>query len=223
MDDLALRSALLSEEGFEHAFFSRHARIDDVVFGTRTLFQATQVHGDVVLRIDATSDVKVTRAAEADALVSVSHGHAAGVRTADCVPLLLADRNTGFVAAVHAGWKGVAACIAERALEALVREGAHASGIVAAIGPHIRACCFEVGVEVIDKLDASSGVSTARPGARGKPHAEMVAALRAQLARAGVESVDDVGGCTMCDAERFFSYRRDGALAGRLVAAIAPR
>jgi YfiH family protein len=145
------------------------------------------------------------------------------VRTADCVPLLLADRATGFVAAVHAGWKGVAACIAERAIEALVREGARPSGIVAAIGPHIRACCFEVGGEVIATLDAASGVSTARPGLRGKPHAELAAALRAQLERAGVQGVDDVGGCTMCDAERFFSYRRDGALAGRLIAAIAPR
>jgi YfiH family protein len=146
------------------------------------------------------------------------------VRTADCVPILLADPSTGAVAAVHAGWRGVVARVTEAAVTALREAGAETSKLIAAIGPHISLAAFEVSEDVAEQLVESSpdrDVVSRDFGA--KPHVDMRRIVRAQLRVLGLaqSAIDDVRGCTVCDDD-LFSYRRDGKRSGRLLSAIVP-
>ena len=99
--------------------------------------------------------------------------------------------------------------------------------VLAAIGPHIETCCFEVGDDVAAELAAAStqGAAVIERRAGARPHVDLRRVVRAQLVAAGVgdADIDDVAGCTVCDAARFFSYRRDGARSGRLLSAIVAR
>ena len=183
----------------------------------------SQVHGcTVVTARDATK----TRIA-ADAITSVRGGHAILIRIADCVPVLLACPQTGAVAAVHAGWRGVVAGIVPAAVDALRALGADPRALLAAVGPSISVQHFEIGPEVADELvrvDLASCVVA--PGIYGpKHHADLVRGVRLQLERAGVErtNIDAEPPCTYADRARFHSFRRDGARSGRLAALIAPR
>jgi YfiH family protein len=152
--------------------------------------------------------------AEGDALVTSDRGRYIGVRTADCVPLLLADRQRPAVAAVHAGWRGSAANIVAAAIDRLRREfGSDAGDLVVAVGPSIGRCCYEVGPEVAGLF----GVSTS--------HLDLVEVNRRQLTQAGVNSanIDICGLCTSCTPDEFHSWRRDRERFGRMVAAIGIR
>jgi YfiH family protein len=149
------------------------------------------------------------------------------VRTADCVPLLLADRAGRAVGAVHAGWRGVAAGIAIRAAESLRAIGVATGDLVAALGPGIGPCCYEVDDEVLDAVARAAGVAPtrisdapARPG--GGRRLDLHAALASQLAGAGVPltAVHRAPWCTACADGLFHSYRRDGARSGRQMACI---
>ncbi len=150
-------------------------------------------------------------------------GAAVGVRVADCVPVLLADPSSGVVAAVHAGWRGLVAGVLESAIELARAHGAELS--LAAIGPCIDVCCFEVGADVAESIGnaTTSDVITRRTG--DKAFVDLRRAARAKLGAAGFTNahIDDVFGCTMHDATRFFSHRREGAAAGRHLAVIACR
>jgi polyphenol oxidase len=166
---------------------------------------------------------------EADILVSNDPDVALAVRAADCVPLLLGDPATGAVAAVHAGWRGTAAGAAMSAVEALSREFGSAPGdLIAAIGPSIGACCYEVGFELIDAFLAAGhsradvdGWFTAPAGAV-KPRLDTWAANRDQLQRAGVhaDNIHVAALCTSCNLDLFPSFRREKEAAGRLAGAI---
>jgi copper oxidase (laccase) domain-containing protein len=136
---------------------------------------------------------------------------AVGVRVADCVPVLVGDVATGDVVAIHAGWRGVVAGVVGAALREL-----GARHPVAAIGPCIESCCFEVGPEVAAQL------GFVIREADGKAFVDLRAAVRSQLRAAGIEEgrIDDVGGCTKHET-RFHSFRRDGANSGRMLASIA--
>ncbi|HBQ18711.1 MAG TPA: peptidoglycan editing factor PgeF [Myxococcales bacterium] len=239
-----LRSKRLEEAGFRHAFSTREGGVSEGPFASlnlaRTvgddpaavaenarrfeaalecdrLYEVSQVHGRAVERVSHEPVAEIRRR-EADALVTSVAGAAVAVRTADCVPILLADPASGAVAAVHAGWRGVAQNILRVALEEL-----GAADPIAAIGPHIRLDAFEVGPEV------AAEIARAVPGARvvearaPRPHVDLAAAVRAQLAEAGVTEIDDVGGCTHAEPARFFSHRRDAGKTGRHLSAIVAR
>jgi len=150
-----------------------------------------------------------------DALVTEEAALALAVVTADCVPVLLA--GPGQVAAVHAGWRGIAARVTEAAIQAMA---VPAERMVAWIGPAIGACCYEVGQEVALGVIAASGPDVARPGPRGRPYLDLVAAVAAQLARAGVAEIRRLSICTRCEGDLLASYRRDGKGAGRNVALV---
>lgn len=179
------------------------------------LFTATQVHGArVALVVDGTLPERVA-ATEADVVASAVPGAVVGVYTADCVPILLADDDCR-VAAVHAGWRGTVQGVAIAAVEALVSVGAHRERLRAALGPSICASCFEVGEEVALQFEGLVPEAVVRKsGAR--PHVDLWAANRALLISAGVppEAIDAAPPCTMCDSERFFSFRRDGSGIGQ--------
>jgi copper oxidase (laccase) domain-containing protein len=152
--------------------------------------------------------------------------------------VLLADPASGRVAAAHAGWRGIVAGVLASAVRYLAgAPGAGpSSGFAAAIGPCIGACCFEVGEDVASTIAgavAGDGASVVarRDGARGKAFVDLRRAARVQLVELGFDgaSIDDVPsaeehvGCTRCDAERFYSFRRDGDRSGRLLGVIVAR
>lgn len=168
-------------------------------------------------------------AEEADAVVSSVPGLAVAVVTADCVPILLADCQGAHVAAIHAGWRGLAAGVVAEGVRALVRSGAAAPRIRGVIGPHIGPCCYEVDDPVASALRerfASAAGSALRPARPGHFMLDLAALVRDDCLREGLspDSLAAVeGACTRCDAERFHSYRRDGARAGRLLHFVAAR
>jgi polyphenol oxidase len=213
-----------------------------VGFDPGRLYQTHQVHGRAV--VVAGGDPAQLLRHEADALIAEpGSGDAVAVRVADCVPVLIADPLTGRVAAVHAGWRGVVSDVIGTAVRHLARDRSRgqesstsspreAGGFIAAIGPCIGPCCFEVGADVGQKIerDTTSDAIARRDEARGKVYVDLRCAVRAQLRAVGLSdnSVDDVpdrtrSGCTRCDARRFYSYRRDGEASGRLVGVIVAR
>jgi hypothetical protein len=227
--DLSLASPLLHAAGFRHGFSTRVVDLSlsapdyaaslarfaaAAGFDPAALRQASQVHGRAV--IDA-RDVP----AEADAIVASDPEVAVGVRVADCVPILVADRRRGHVAAIHSGWRGFEAGVIQNAL---ARLDAPARDLLVAVGPSIGPCCFEVGADVAARIAAAAGAD-ARVIARTsgeKAYVDLRAGVRAVLERSGMpaHSIEDVPGCTRCDEARFFSFRRGGE-SGRMLAAIA--
>jgi YfiH family protein len=155
--------------------------------------------------------------ASADALLTEAPGVAVAVFTADCVPLLLADPTGRAVAAVHAGWRGSAKCIAGVAAAALAETtGCRAESLVAAIGPHIGPCCYEVDEPV--RVAVGEEEVFSRSDRPGHYRLDLFELNRRQLVRAGLRSgaIERVAGCTACDATLFYSYRREGRT-GRLL------
>ncbi len=155
---------------------------------------------------------------------------ALAVQVADCVPLLVADRRTGAVAAVHAGWRGTAAGAATAAVAAMAREfGARPGDLVAAVGPSIGPCCYVVGDELIDAFRASGfgreiGTWFARDES-GTLRLDLWTANRDQLLACGLSegAIHGAGLCTASHPEWFASYRRDGPGTGRIAAVIRSR
>jgi hypothetical protein len=189
-----------------------HARVARALAGDGRLLLLKQVHGTTV------AEAPWDGMPEADASVAVRPGFLLGIQTADCLPVLLVDPGRRLVAAAHAGWRGTAAGVAARAVAALVARGSRPEDLVAALGPGIGACCYEVGDDVREAF-GPSGTPFFHAGPRGRPHLDLRAAnvrqlLDAGLARAAVHHVAD---CTRCGADSYHSYRRDGRAAGRMI------
>jgi YfiH family protein len=239
-----LSSALLA--AFPHGFTTRQGGVSTVPWDSLNLSASTgdepgaveenwarlrqetglsfarvrQVHGDAVVRRDDGSGPLP----EGDGVATARPGLAACVLTADCVPVLIGDPGTGAVAAVHAGWRGTLARTAARAIEALEREfGARRDNLLVAIGPAIGPCCYEVSPELAERFEAEIGPSVSMVHPR-TPRVDLWTANERLLREAGVppERIEVIERCTACDAESFFSHRRDGARTGRQVGFIAP-
>lgn len=184
------------------------------------LATARQVHGDRVIAAAADAEED-----EADAVLVRAPGIAAAVLTADCVPLLLVAPEARVAVAVHAGWKGTAAAIAARAVEALAEAtGAAPASFLAALGPSIDGCCYEVGTEVTAALAAALGAGVLDHARRlgDKSWIDLRAINAEVLERAGVapERLQRVGPCTRCAAAEFFSHRASGGRAGRQLSCV---
>ncbi len=214
-----LRHALLSNIGVDHGFGLRGLA---KLAGLRCPRQA---HGVAVATAEQCAGQGPLP--EADAVVSEEIGVRIAVVTADCLPILLAGDRGRVVAAVHAGWRGLAGGVISACLAALRERLGKSETVAAVIGPHIRKCCYEVGEPVLGAFEERfskmlpSAMRQTRPG-----HARLDLGLLAReaLRAEGVEG-DRIGflegACTACDAERFYSYRRDGPETGRLVHFIA--
>jgi len=157
---------------------------------------------------------------EGDAIVTDRAGAAVTVRTADCLPILLSADGGRVVGAVHAGWRGTLAGVAAAAVRTLsARYGVAPDDVTAVLGPCIRACCYEVGPDVTDRVrqvHPAWADAVLAPGPDGREHLDLAALNHLQLSACGVADVRDTGACTCCDAASYPSYRRDGANAGRL-------
>ena len=190
------------------------------------LTTARQIHTDLVhcVRRDPAPRSNEARP-QADALMTNQPGALLAVRTADCVPLLLIDRRVRAVAAVHAGWRGTLKQVAGRAVEAMRREyGSQPSDLEAVLGPGIGPCCFAVGLDIAEQFHPSFVVSSGlRDGQRPRVH--LPEANRSQLIAREVPAgqVWSSQLCTGCRSDEFFSHRREGAEAGRMLALVGIR
>lgn len=171
-----------------------------------------QVHGvRVVDAADTAGQVP-----DADASISASPGTVCVIQTADCLPVLFCDSDGKVVGAAHAGWRGLAGGVLQ-ATAARMRE-AGAGDIMAWLGPAIGPRAFEVGQDVADAF-SNAGAFRAIPERPGKFLADIYMLARAALAEAGVEKISGGGYCTVEDARRFYSYRRD-RVTGRMASLI---
>jgi YfiH family protein len=200
---MILTSPLLSQfDWLEHGFGTRHSQIDQ-----EAMASLAQIHSSLTATV-----TEPGCAGEADSLLTATPSLAVSIRTADCYPILLADARTRTVAAVHAGWRGTAEEIVKKTVSRMQTEFAsRALDIHAVIGPGIGACCYEVGEEV-----------AARFGRKRAGHLDLAAVNRRQLLESGVpgEQIDAVGGCTFCEAQMYYSFRREKEAAGRMVSFI---
>ncbi|WP_298436984.1 peptidoglycan editing factor PgeF [Geobacter sp.] len=185
------------------------------------LVTVTQVHGVDLLVIDSPNpDYSYFQKLEADGIITNQPGVMIGVCVADCVPVLLLDPVKRVAAALHAGWKGTAAGICRKGIDAFIDLfGSDPRDILAAVGPGIGPCCYEVDTPVAEAFrrggHAWEEVATIRGVARWR--LDLAKANARQLAEAGVpeRNIETSGQCVSCAPELFFSYRRDGGETGR--------
>jgi len=200
-------------------------------FGIRPeqVVRVKQVHGDRVLLVDRSTTRRpgfpfslIEEPVEADAAVTDLPGLALNVSTADCVPILIHDPVRRAAAAVHAGWRGTAARVAARAVEALARAyGSRPGDCRAAIGPAIGGCCYQVDRPVHAQLAAAAATAPRHleGDGPGRWRADLPGLNRAILEEAGLapERIEDVGLCTACRRDLFFSHRAHGGRTGRMM------
>ena len=212
-------------------FALRRRNIDvfasDLGVAPEHLQRAKQVHGRYVLLIEDGA-AEPPGSIEADAVVTATPGGACAVQIADCVPILIASEGRP-VAAVHAGWRGTAAGVVSEAVRALAHLGSEASTLVAALGPSIGPCCYQVDARVRDVFAQSPHWGAAEDGftedGEGHWRLDVARINRRILERAGVpaDRIFESRLCTACDLARFYSYRVEGAGTGRLIAGIVSR
>jgi YfiH family protein len=218
---------------------------------TTPLVTVRQIHSGLLV-VAGLADAARERPRKADGLMTDEPGLLLGVQTADCIPVLVADRKRHAVAAFHAGWRGTVKRIVETGIGRMRLEyGSRPEDLVAAIGPGIGACCYAVGDEVLSSFESqfvyarelfrevydSDPVRTKYPmlfltqRAPGHSpigpslHLNLVEANRRQLLDAGLKprSIKVVGGCTNCNADLFFSHRASQGRAGRMLSVIGIR
>jgi len=204
-----------------------------------------QIHSDAIRLFSAAPAL----ACKGDGSVTNRPGLLLVMQTADCVPILLVDPQKRAVAAIHAGWKGTLARIAEKAVGRMRLEfGSKPADLLAALGPSIGPCCYEVGADFVTKFTAQFAdasdyfdeprtgdepnplqwLSMAPPGHQPPPrnvHLDLPKANRAQLLAAGLrpQNIFLSGLCTACRTDLFFSHRREGVSTGRLMSVIGIR
>jgi YfiH family protein len=204
-----------------------------------------QIHSDVVRIFDATP----SKQCKGDALATNRKGLLLGVRTADCSPVLVVDPKKRVVAAIHAGWRGTLARIVAKTIGQMQMEfGSEAKDLLAAIGPTIGGCCYEVGTEVAadfsakfsnaseffdelrtgDEPNPLQWLNMMPPGHQPPPKKvllDLKKANKLQLLEAGVleKNIFVTELCTSCDVDRLFSYRKEGAMSGRLLGVVGIR
>jgi YfiH family protein len=199
----------------EHGFGTRlSSRWPD----TTDLATVQQIHSNKVLIADHSGS-----AGEGDGLISNQPGITLSVRTADCLPILMADTRNRAVAAVHAGWRGTILEIVPKTIQAMAdRFGTRPDDLVIAVGPGIGACCFEVGPEVAIQF---AKLFPERTDLDQKTKVDLVETNVRLLGRNGgsVRQIATSGLCTFCRPDLFHSYRRDRDAAGRMVSTIRLR
>lgn len=193
--------------------------------GDSRLVMAKQVHSAIVRVLESDRDLADTGRTECDAMTTARRGTLLGIKTADCVPVLIADTRTRAIAAAHAGWRGAAARIVERTFATMVaKHGASRADCIAVVGPAISAAAYEVGSDVLERFQsefpyASRIISNVHDD---KGHIDLKEACAIQLEMCGLdrEQIFVSDACTLREPDRWFSYRREGAAAGRIISIV---
>ncbi|HXK16744.1 MAG TPA: polyphenol oxidase family protein, partial [Polyangiaceae bacterium] len=249
------QSPILARAGFRHAFFTRlggasEGPFESLSFSTAVgddpshvdenlrragallgveaerILYLSQVHGREA-RFYASAELRANLITlEGDAIGGSETRNAYGVRSADCVPILLGDAASGAVMAIHAGWRGVVGGVVEQGVACLRQKLAGDGQLLAAVGPHISARAFEVSEDVAAELSAACPIPGALERTAGaKPRVNLRFIVTQKLRALGLTeaAIDQVGGCTVLEPELYFSFRRDGKRSGRHLSAIVPR
>lgn len=185
---------------------------------TSELATLRQIHSNRVLIAGRSGDI-----GEGDSMILNAPGVTLAIRTADCLPILMADPRNRAVAAVHAGWRGTVLEIVPATLQAMTSQfGTRTEDLVIAIGPGIGACCYEVGPEVAAQF---ARFFPERGDLSGKTNVDLAETIGRQLRRndGSPRQIDPSGLCTSCGADLFHSYRRQGEAAGRMQTCIRIR
>lgn len=225
------------DEGFVAAFSTREGAVEGEPFeatATRLLraigapdahlATCRQVHSAKVRAVRSDGDIRDVKT-ECDAVTTNKQGVLLGIKTADCVPVLIADPSTGAVAGIHAGWRGAASRIVERGFASMMALWkSDRADCLAAIGPSVCASCYEVGPEVLARFRsefpyASRIISNPHDD---KAHLDLKTACAVQLELCGfeLEQIFVSDACTICENQRFPSFRKEGARAGRMLSVV---
>ncbi|MEK6538046.1 MAG: peptidoglycan editing factor PgeF [Nitrospirota bacterium] len=222
----------LEQDSVRHFFTTRRFNASDATpFGSKDMFVKTkQVHGDDIHIIDKpverVADI-VRNAAEikCDAIITNQRHIGIGVVTADCVPVLIYDPVQSVIASVHAGWKGTIKGILSKVICRMsYKFRCHVEDIIVGMGPAIGACCYAVGEIVTEPLKSTNPEwgRYLKPDGNGKAKLDLAALNIRQIEDVGVltRNIFNMGLCTSCNKELFFSYRRDGVGTGRMISGI---
>lgn len=245
---------LASHSGIRHAFFTRQGGVSDGIYASlnggigssdepakvqenrRRMAGALRIEPDALISVYQvhSPDAVIVEGPwrgdrpKADAMVTATPGLALGITTADCGPVLFADPDARVIGAAHAGWRGAVTGVLESTVAAMERLGARRERIVAALGPTISQKAYEVGPDFIRRFaEEAPGHERFFKEAERPHHAmfDLPGFIGARLEAAGIGAFTDLGLCTYCDEERFFSYRRTTHRKepdyGRLISAIA--
>jgi YfiH family protein len=191
-------------------------------FAVESLAALSQVHGREVLRIDNLGAMPPERERRFDASISNQPGVVLAIQTADCVPILVASTKPRAVCTIHAGWRGTLQDVTGAAIRSLSEAyGCRPRELVAAIGPCIHTCCYQVDAEVFERFRARFG-QRAISGECALLRIDLVAANRMLLESAGLPpaQIEVIDLCTSCREDLFFSHRRDRGVTGRQLAYI---
>ncbi|AFM24002.1 uncharacterized protein, YfiH family [Desulfomonile tiedjei DSM 6799] len=194
---------------------------EDLEIEPKHMATCKQVHGDhieIIRTIPKTPPV-------ADALITPIKGVFVAVKTADCLPVLLLDKSRGIASAVHAGWRGTVMRILPKVVDRMAKEfGTKPEDMVAALGPAIGPCCYEVDDKVLNPFresipDPERFITVVNNGNTASRRIDLALVNRFELIGKGVreENIHHANLCTCCNPDLFFSYRRDGALSGRQI------
>lgn len=222
----------LEHHSVKHFFTTRKFSFGETTpFGSKDMFVTiNQVHGDDVFIIDRSIEnaaglIKTAAQTRGDAIITNQRHVGIGVVTADCVPALIYDPVQSVIAAVHAGWKGTIKGILSKVIcQMAYRFNCNVEDIKVGIGPAIGACCYAVGEIVTLPLKSTNPEwgRYLRPDEDGKARLDLAALNIRQIEDAGVltRNIYNLGQCTSCNKELFFSYRRDGVGTGRMMSGI---
>lgn len=204
--------------------FMQAAGIPDVPFVCGKQVHGNHVH--IATAKDARPAYGEGELIEADGYVTKEKNLPLAIFTADCVPVLLEDREAGVIGAVHCGWRSAVADIEAVAIAKMQELGATVSDIRIAIGPAIERCCFEVGPEVIEAVDKLIGPFAGQHYGlkeNGKYMLDLKGVVKFRFLQLGImpQNIELVGGCTLCDPDRYYSHRRAGLKRGSMASIIS--
>ena len=203
----------LEEKGILHGFFTQESPPHTFAGSDRTAFLETfslqdliimdQEHGDEVHVVK-----NGARPEKGDGIILLERNIAAIIKTADCLPVIIVEPDYPMAAIVHAGWRGTAQKITQKAVAKMVMLGARREKIFALLGPSIRSCCYEVGEEVCQIFQKEGFSESVFKRKNNSYNLDLGEANRELLATENIDRVYDTGPCTFCRNDMFASYRR---------------
>ena len=206
--------AAFSLRSFHHNRPDDRRRLSTLVgLNPNHVVKPKQVHSAEVKFVYTPGEIAAT-----DALISNSNSIVLSIQVADCIPLFLADPLHGIIGLVHAGWRGIEKRIIPNTVNRIVQKGGSRKEIIAFIGPSIRQCCFEIGPEVSKKFP----IDCLMNGNRDRSFLDLQRVAAKQLLGSQVweKNILSSEECTKCNPDKYFSYRRSGAKAGRMIGVI---
>lgn len=209
----SLNLAIAEGDTLKNILMNRKRFCNTLNFAPSDIAQAEQVHSNHIAIVEGSGPNQ-----SCDALITNRPHIFLSVKTADCAPVLLYDPIHQVVAAVHAGWRGTVKGIVANTVSVMRDHfNSNPAEIIAAIGPAMHACCYEVKNDVADQFAGEEIIRRA-----DRMFLDLVAAVRNRLLAAGLQpgQIEESGYCTACQADKFYSYRRDGVLTGRMLAVI---